>query len=609
MHYSPEDDLQSPSGIEMMPEYDFNGGEFRQELEKKKGEFYSSGNLDEPLLEPDIWDDQEGVGGTLDLQGTYNPSIGISPYIEAPGARRPSNVKLRVKLKRASTYLPLQISLLILLIIDITATVALAVLDASSRDGWWPGGTLRTVSLVISIVFFTEMVVIRLAAHGVYLWLLHINTPTATKVWRMVRILILAMSMMMEVVFYPGGRIAVQTAARSVRIIVVGWEKLTSGAKIGENTVSACRRRYIAGGFDLDLTYITDQIIAMSWPSVKIESLYRNRINEVASFLDAKHYEKYKVYNLCSERHYTPHYFHNRVERFNIDDHQPCNLSIIYDFCVSASEYLDADIQHVIIVHCKGGKGRTGMMICSHLVWSGVCQSVEDARERFGLMRTEIGSVKVQTVESPSQNLYLKYFEQCLTNVGLGIRCIYNPPPPRTLTIDTVVVGPIPNMYSHTVHKFVAAVLNGSEGVTLWSSDNEASGTRGSRTRRSSKVTHPSEYRQYTVLLGNDHYPEVQELSPAEYAAHVESNKKTKEKIWLRFDLAAAPPVTGDTRFHLVEEGNTWAESVIWTWFHTSFVDPATGIYLTRPNVDGAHKDNEHRKFLPDFTLRIRFKS
>jgi len=46
--------------------------------------------------------------------------------------------------------------------------------------------------------------------------------------------------------------------------------------------VSGKRRRYIEGGYSLDLSYITDNIIAMSYPSHGFESLYRNSIEKVS---------------------------------------------------------------------------------------------------------------------------------------------------------------------------------------------------------------------------------------------------------------------------------------------------------------------------------------
>jgi hypothetical protein len=45
--------------------------------------------------------------------------------------------------------------------------------------------------------------------------------------------------------------------------------------------VSGKRRRYVEDGQSLDLTYITDRIIAMSYPSSGFESMYRNPIEKV----------------------------------------------------------------------------------------------------------------------------------------------------------------------------------------------------------------------------------------------------------------------------------------------------------------------------------------
>ena len=64
------------------------------------------------------------------------------------------------------------------------------------------------------------------------------------------------------------------------------------------------KRRYQMHGVDLDLTYVTNQIIAMSFPSRGTLSWYRNSIREVAAFLNEKYADNYKVYNLCSERVY-----------------------------------------------------------------------------------------------------------------------------------------------------------------------------------------------------------------------------------------------------------------------------------------------------------------
>ena len=385
--------------------------------------------------------------------------------------------------------------------------------------------------------------------------------------------------------------------------------------------------RYIANGYDLDLTYITDRLIAMSWPSQSYEALYRNHMSDVVSFFDANHPNHYRVYNLCSERHYPSSHFHGRVERVAIDDHQPCNLTMIHEFCVSADAYLKEDPKNVIVVHCKGGKGRTGMMCVSYMVWCGLQDNVEEARQKFGEMRTEIGSPKVQTVESPSQNQYLRYYEKCLIkkhNRAGKLTVRFQPPILRSLFIEKVTLGPLPKQYIRCPHKFVAGLVAGTSGKVLWSSKDISteggdvkSPTHGStNVRRFSKMTSqdrgaPIQFGEYTVLVSteSDCFAEVtsyRKFTPKEFLRAIKGETlPSAYYVWLQYDLSSVPPVSGDVRFHWTLDNTSWSQSIVWCWFHTSFVDPSEGVSLTRPNVDGAHKDNEHLKYCPNFIMKI----
>lgn len=150
--------------------------------------------------------------------------------------------------------------------------------------------------------------------------------------------------------------------------LVTERKRLEAGMR---QIVSQNKRRYQKDGFDLDLTYVTDRVIAMSFPSSGKEAMYRNPIKEVARFLDTKHMDHYKVYNLCSEKTYSPKYFHRRVEHIPFDDHNPPLLSQMIDFSKSVRYWLDSHLSNVVVVHCKGGKGRTGTMVSIWLMDSG----------------------------------------------------------------------------------------------------------------------------------------------------------------------------------------------------------------------------------------------
>ena len=62
--------------------------------------------------------------------------------------------------------------------------------------------------------------------------------------------------------------------------------------------VSGPKNRYKQNGYNLDLTYITDRIIAMAFPASGLEKLYRNSIDDVVGFLNEKHPDSYWIVNI-----------------------------------------------------------------------------------------------------------------------------------------------------------------------------------------------------------------------------------------------------------------------------------------------------------------------
>ena len=51
-----------------------------------------------------------------------------------------------------------------------------------------------------------------------------------------------------------------------------------------KHLVSKKKIRFQSSDFDLDMAYITDRVIAMGFPSIGCEKLYRNSINDVIAF-------------------------------------------------------------------------------------------------------------------------------------------------------------------------------------------------------------------------------------------------------------------------------------------------------------------------------------
>ena len=78
--------------------------------------------------------------------------------------------------------------------------------------------------------------------------------------------------------------------ARVARLCLIVSTQRTHVINATRRLVSQNRRRFQDDEFDLDLTYVTDEIIAMSLPAHKKKDvLYRNNIDDVARFFQARH--------------------------------------------------------------------------------------------------------------------------------------------------------------------------------------------------------------------------------------------------------------------------------------------------------------------------------
>jgi phosphatidylinositol-3,4,5-trisphosphate 3-phosphatase and dual-specificity protein phosphatase PTEN len=125
----------------------------------------------------------------------------------------------------------------------------------------------------------------------------------------------------------------------------------------------------------------------MGYPAENFEAWYRNPISEVRRFLNRRHGNRYKIYNLCSERKYDTTTFDKGevCEKFGFDDHNPPPFDFLYNYCVDAHEWLEQHEGNIIAVHCKAGKGRTGVMICCYLVFAYHCAKLEQEIESSGI--------------------------------------------------------------------------------------------------------------------------------------------------------------------------------------------------------------------------------
>ncbi|XP_035582762.1 phosphatidylinositol 3,4,5-trisphosphate 3-phosphatase TPTE2-like [Zalophus californianus] len=416
----------------------------------------------------------------------------------------------------------------------------------------------RSISLVIGLFFFVD-VLLRVYVEGIQQYFSDILNYLDS--------VIIVVTLLVDMIYMFYDFKSLQTIPRLtilfrplrliilIRVFHLAHQKRHL-EKLARRMVSGNKRRYKKDGFDLDLTYVTERIIAMSFPSSGKESFYRNPIKEVVRFLDTKHQDHYQVYNLCSEGAYDPKYFHYRVQRIMIDDHNVPTLSEMVAFTKEVDKWMAQDDENVIVIHCKGGKGRTGTMICAYLIASEIFITAEESLYYFGERRTDKStSTKFQGVETPSQNRYVGYFAD--------VKNIYNMtlPPRKTLKIKKIVIYSIHGIGRGNGNDLKVQIIMQHKIIFFCSAS------------KNCRILHDVETDSVIIHLSN------------------------------------CPPLYDDVKVQFLSSSDLpkyYDNCPFFFWFHTSFIQN-NRLYLPRNELDNPHKQKTWKIYRPEFAVEVYF--
>ncbi|KAJ8701390.1 Telomerase protein component 1 [Pleurotus ostreatus] len=111
---------------------------------------------------------------------------------------------------------------------------------------------------------------------------------------------------------------------------------------------------------ELDLVYVTDQVIVMGYPAAGIEGFYRNKREDAKKFLERRHGNNFWVFNFCpiKENSYPSSVFGGRVSRYPFPDHHAPPLAIMPLLAREMRAWLSGSSERVAVLHCKGGRHR-----------------------------------------------------------------------------------------------------------------------------------------------------------------------------------------------------------------------------------------------------------
>nr|BAD18734.1 unnamed protein product [Homo sapiens] len=107
--------------------------------------------------------------------------------------------------------------------------------------------------------------------------------------------------------------------------------------------------------WDLDLTYVTERILAAAFPARPDEQRHRGHLRELAHVLQSKHRDKYLLFNLSEKRHDLTR-LNPKVQDFGWPELHAPPLDKLCSICKAMETWLSADPQHVVVLYCKVGQ-------------------------------------------------------------------------------------------------------------------------------------------------------------------------------------------------------------------------------------------------------------
>ncbi|KAK9519731.1 hypothetical protein VZT92_022440 [Zoarces viviparus] len=154
----------------------------------------------------------------------------------------------------------------------------------------------------------------------------------------------------------------------------------------------------------IDLTYITERIITIFCPPGCPEQIYLQNLQEIILMLQSKHGHHYMLINLSQKNKTLTQMNHKVLDTGWVDLLAP-DLDHIFSVCTTMKNWLQTHPKHVLVLHCRGCKGRLGVLVASYIHFSNMSASAELSLDHFAMRR--FYNDKLSALMTPSQKRYV----------------------------------------------------------------------------------------------------------------------------------------------------------------------------------------------------------
>ncbi|CAI5636924.1 unnamed protein product [Oreochromis niloticus] len=154
----------------------------------------------------------------------------------------------------------------------------------------------------------------------------------------------------------------------------------------------------------MDLTYITERIITIYSPPGCPEKIYLQNLWEIIPMLQSKHGHNYMLINLSRKHDILSRINHKVLDTGWVDLLAP-SLDQIIGVCTAIENWLNVHPKHVLVLHCRGGKGRLGVLVASYIHFTSISASADLSLDHFAMRR--FYNDTLSALMTPSQKRYV----------------------------------------------------------------------------------------------------------------------------------------------------------------------------------------------------------